>query len=309
MNVKSFLFRVLICGVLFVAVDQLAGRLIVFLNSVAGDKYKREEFIRHEMKSEMVLLGSSRCTHHYVPSVFEDSLGLSTFNCGQRGNGIIYEYGRLQTIYERYTPNLIVVDFIEGDFSYCDNRKFLEFLKFDYGTNEAIDSLFYKIDRLSPLKMKIQSFKYNSTLCDLLLNTLLPDRGRFTEQGYYPLYGIFCDEENRVFSSIKQEIELDSIKMFCIHEIASRKKPNSDIVFVLSPLYSEVNSELRSLLQKTAQMYDVPFLDYSNTPGISCNPDMFEDMAHLNHHGALKFSQILAHDLKRMGYVKNKYDR
>lgn len=307
MRPLSFLYRLFVLAVLFVVVDQLTGQLILFLNSIAGDKFKREEFIRHEMKSDVVLLGSSRCAHHYVPSIFKDSLGMSAYNCGQRGNGIIYEYGRLQTIYDRYTPKLIVIDFIPGDFELGDNRKFLEFLKFDYGKNNSVDSLFYRIDKFSSIKMKIQSYKYNSVLCDMLLNVVLSDRGRFNEDGYSPMYGDFPGNGDSSFRTVRQEITLDSIKLYCIKEIASKRRENSDIVFVISPFYSQINSEFKSILGEVAKEYDIPLLDYSYVPGISCNPIMFKDMAHLNDDGAVRFSRMVAHDLKRMGYVIGKY--
>lgn len=178
MKAKTFFIKAFLFVVLFVVADQLCGMGFKLLNKTAGDKFAREEYMRHEMKADVVLLGSSRCNHHYMPSIIQDSLGMTVYNCGQRGNGIVYEYGRLQTIYARYTPKIVVVDFIQGyDLEVNDNSRYLDFLKVDYGTNAVIDSIFRVCDPLSPMKMYLQSYRYNSTLCDLLVNTVLRNRG------------------------------------------------------------------------------------------------------------------------------------
>ena len=38
---------------------------------------------------DVLIMGSSRAHHHYVPEIISDSLGLSCYNTGKDGNGII----------------------------------------------------------------------------------------------------------------------------------------------------------------------------------------------------------------------------
>ena len=39
-------------------------------------------------KADLLVFGSSRANHHYVPEVFEDSLKLTFYNTGKDGSGI-----------------------------------------------------------------------------------------------------------------------------------------------------------------------------------------------------------------------------
>lgn len=171
MSIKELAIKALVFVVLLIGADQLCGWGFRKLNTISGDKFAREEYIRHEMQEELLIFGSSRAAQHYVASLIADTLGMRGYNCGQSGNGIIYVYGRLQTVLARYTPKYIIVDLFGGyDLEVCDNTRFLDFLKPDYGHNDSVDAIFREIDPLSPLKMQLQSYRYNSTICDLLLN-------------------------------------------------------------------------------------------------------------------------------------------
>lgn len=298
MKVRTFLIKGLVFVVLLVVADQLCGMGFKLLNKTAGDKFAREEYMRHDMKADVVLLGSSRCTHHYMPSILQDSLGMTVYNCGQRGNGIIYEYGRLQTIYARYTPKIVIVDFIQGyDLDINDNNRYLDFLKVDYGTNAVVDSIFRVCDPLSPMKMCLQSYKYNSTLCDLLLNSILRNRGRFSKDGFMPLTGeIKVVEPKRTES---KPFEVDSIKLEYIRKMARDKKAGSRMIFILSPSYSYPNPQFLSIIENVAREYGVEFMNYSEDRRFLGNGKLFSDGAHLNAKGAEEFSKILAGELKK----------
>lgn len=298
MKVRTFLIKGLVFVVLLVVADQLCGMGFKLLNKTAGDKFAREEYMRHDMKADVVLLGSSRCTHHYMPSVLQDSLGMTVYNCGQRGNGIVYEYGRLQTIYVRYTPKIVIVDFIQGyDLDINDNNRYLDFLKVDYGTNASVDSIFRVCDPLSPMKMCLQSYKYNSTLCDLLLNSILRNRGRFSKDGFMPLTGeIEVVEPKRTES---KPFEVDSIKLEYIRKMAREKKAGSRMIFILSPSYSYPNRQFVAIIENVAREYGVEFMNYSEDKRFLGNGKLFSDGAHLNAKGAEEFSKILAGELKK----------
>ena len=59
--------------------------------------------------------------------MISDSLGVSCYNAGESGCGIILAYGRLLMILERYTPKAIIYE-VTPDFDYLDgkdNHKYL----------------------------------------------------------------------------------------------------------------------------------------------------------------------------------------
>lgn len=258
------------------------------------------------MQEELLIFGSSRAAQHYVASLIADTLGVRGYNCGQSGNGIIYVYGRLQTVLARYTPKYIIVDLFGGyDLEVCDNTRFLDFLKPDYGHNDSVDAIFREIDPLSPLKMQLQSYRYNSTICDLLLNIVLRNRGRYRKDGFFPLQGKMetgnkrqetgnrkQETENR-----KQEIEYDPVKIKYLHKLASEIPDGCELVFAISPCAETFNQDHVKEYQRIADEHGIRLLDYSRAEAFQNRPDLFRNPYHLNEEGAKLYSAILAAEL------------
>ena len=62
----------------------------------------------------IIILGSSHAVRHYVPSVIQDSLGLTCYNCGEPGCGIIPAYARYKMVAERNKPKLVIYEVTPG---------------------------------------------------------------------------------------------------------------------------------------------------------------------------------------------------
>lgn len=92
---KRFVKKVLAFLFIMAVVDVCCGFAGRFIQTHAkGGATARNEFINKKMDMDLVLLGSSRCVHHYSPSVFEKTLALRCYNAGSDGNGIISQYAR-----------------------------------------------------------------------------------------------------------------------------------------------------------------------------------------------------------------------
>lgn len=304
MGLKTFLVKLLVFVILLFASDRLAGGALRTLYSQAGDKFERENYMRDKMIADVIIMGSSKAAHNYMPSIISDSLNMTVYNCGQRGNGIIYSYGRLATIYERYTPKIIIYDVIKSyDIEVNDNSRYLDFLKPDYGNNTTVDSIFYAIDKNSKYKMLLNCYQYNSTICDLLINSVLKNRARFQKDGYFPFKGAKSDfvPSNNYEETVSNEIiEIDSMKISYLEKLAKDKRNNCFLVFTISPSYKYVNPRDYSIVRDICNHYSIPILDYVNDTRFLGQYDLFFDGSHLNEKGAKIYSSIVASDVKKI---------
>lgn len=305
MSFKIFVVKLIVFIFLLFVSDRLAGIVLRSLYSHAGDKFERENYMRDKMNSELIIMGSSKAAHNYMPSIIGDSLNMTAYNCGQRGNGIIYSYGRLATIYKRYTPKIIIYDVIKSyDIEVNDNSRYLDFLKADYGHNSTVDSLFYALDKYSKYKMLLNCYQYNSTICDLLINSVLKNRERFQEDGYFPFKGAKSDfvpsiivEEKDI---INEHIEIDSMKVSYLDKLAKEKRKSCFLVFTISPSYKYTSPKDYSIVRDICNHYNIPLLDYNNDIRFIGKYDLFYDGSHLNEKGAKIYSSIVASDVKQL---------
>ena len=301
MNYKTFIIKFLVFIALFFIADTIAGYVFRYLDNHAGDKFARENYMRYNMTDDVIIMGSSKAAHHYVPDIISDRLGMSVYNCGQRGNGIIYEYGRLATIYSRYVPKIIILDVYKGfDLEVNDNSRYLDFLKMDYGHNATVDSIFLQVDKWSKYKMILNSYRFNSLLCDLLINTVSKNRQRFKEDGYYPLNGSKVNKDvveatNAHISTLKKT---DSLKVFYLNKIADEKrKKDCFLVFVISPTLTKIEAHDYDIVREICKEQQIPILEYCNDTRFLGKTELFYDYNHLNDSGAVAFSKILVSDI------------
>ena len=58
----------------------------------------RTTYVIDSTSAEIIILGSSRANHSYVPEIFESRLSYSCYNAGRDGNFILYNYAIFNAI-------------------------------------------------------------------------------------------------------------------------------------------------------------------------------------------------------------------
>ena len=98
---KKFLINIAIFFVIVGVVDFSLGVLFHYMLAHAGGRTGAEYYVCTNATDEILIMGSSRASHHYVPEVITNDLGMSCYNAGQDGNGIVLHYGRWKMISQR----------------------------------------------------------------------------------------------------------------------------------------------------------------------------------------------------------------
>lgn len=288
---KKFLINIAIFFAIVAVVDFSLGKVFHFIQSHAGGRTGAEYYVCEKATEDIIIMGSSRASHHYVPEIITEKTGMSCFNAGQDGNGIILQYGRWKMMSERYTPKLILFD-VNPAFDLCvtDNMTYVDRLKpFCYhGEVEHYIADQFPLERL---KLFSQMYRYNYKFIEMTADC--SRKGEDKLKGYIPLYGKIRQEMvDAPRPTTKTEIEYDETKIRYLDQLAKEcKKKGVKLVFVTSPVFRGGGYTIDSFdaVSKIADRYDLPFLHYYDSE-YSETPNMFKDSQHLNDEGARVFT-------------------
>lgn len=305
---KKFLLKVLLFFVCVAVMDVLFGCGFSWLRShVKGGSTANCEYIANKANEDIIILGSSRATHHYIPQIIEDSLRMSCYNCGEEGNGVVLAYGRLKMLTNRYKPSLILYEVTPVyDYEKKDPySKYLGYLR-PYYDKEGIKTVFDDFDNdFSSLKMLSEMYKNTGRLLPDVADNIV---FRENNKGYSPLFGEMG--AINVKDERDSDIEIDSLKLSYLEKlICLVKSKDIPIIFIVSPKFG-ANSDVSHYnpALDLCEKYDVPFFNFINYPPITSCPNLFQDLTHLNHKGSVTYTNMIVTEvLKNTELYSNSY--
>ncbi len=293
-DMKKFIINILVFFGLVAVVDMAAGKVFHYLQSHAGGRTGAEWYACKEMNEDIIIMGSSRASHHYVHQIFTDSLGLSCFNAGQDGNGIILQYGRWKMISKRYTPKVVIYD-VNLAFDLCqnDNMTYVDRLK-PFCDDSDVKGYIVDIFPIERLKLFSQMYRYNYKFIEM--GSDIARSGCDKLKGYIPLKGEIRKE---MVEAERQEknptINEDTVKVYYLEQLTKEcREKGTRLIFIASPAFrgGGYTAETFITVERIAKEYDIPFLYYYETE-YSELPSLFKDSQHLNDEGATIFTKEL----------------
>ena len=262
--------------------------------------FHRQQYILHESKDDIIILGSSRVSHHYVPSILTDSLDMSCYNAGSEGMCIYYHYAMLAAMIERgHCPKLVLFDVMPFDTKEHPGPTFtldaaLDRLAPHYGEFACVDSLFALKGWKEKLKLQSKAYRYNSKLVQSIKCNFIPSP---EDNGYEAVNG-------KMKKSIPFDHEayddcvIDSQKVEYVQKMVNLAKQHQfKMFFVLSPYFLDNPSRAYDVAKEIAQENDVEVIDCYNEP-VLMKRELFRDCMHLNDEGAHVWTAFFAHILK-----------
>jgi len=294
-NLKKFLINIAIFFAILVVVDFSLGKIFHFIQARAGGRTGTEYYVCERASEDVIIMGSSRASHHYVPEIITEKTGMSCFNAGQDGNGIILQYGRWKMLSERYSPKLLIYD-VNPDFDLCknDNMTYVDRLK-PFCSNADVRHYVTGMYHMEELKLFSQMYRYNYKIIEMTSDCV--KNGEDKLKGYIPLVGEIRKEVVDAPRLInKTTIDYDEIKNYYLEQLAKEcKDKGTELVFVASPSFrgGGYGIEAFDAVRKIAEKYDLPFLYYYESE-YSENPKIFKDSQHLNDEGAHMFTEDMA---------------
>lgn len=298
--------HILLLLIITVVADRLIGTLqeYIFYQQHHGDDYITIQVL-DSTKAAVIIVGSSRASHHYISDSLEHYLGLSVFNGGRDNMGIHYTKATINEMLKRHKPKFIIFDVIPYAFlnnnqnasNYLDVQTsvLLPFANKHRGLYDDIGV----ISQAEVWKSKlIKMYAYNSLIGSTIQNSYT-HIGHQQFNGYEPLSGKIdtANYHQPLFTIPTIKEGIDSHAFTLLEESLQLCKDNGVIpVICFSPFYYPYHHEKEIIqrFQVIATSFHCQLLDYSSDPTFTNNATLFYDELHLNKDGAAIFSKKIA---------------
>lgn len=297
---------------LLVLADRLTGTMLeyFFYRQHHGDDYITMQVL-DSTRADIIVMGSSRASHHYIPDTIEAYSGLTCFNGGRDNMGIHYTRACLRQMLERYQPKYVVLDLIPYNFI-LDNQHNQKYFDVQSSVLQPFASrhpLIYEdiagIDPWEVWKNKcIKTYAFNS-LAGSIVQNAFTHIGHAQVKGYEPLKGAIdpATYGKQVFSFTPVSKGIDTGAFRVLEDCLRLCQSHSvKVVLCFSPFYFTYHPEAALLerYQTLAAQYGAMLLDYSAGEDYTGKANLFYDELHLNDEGARMFSVKLADEIRRV---------
>ena len=258
-----------------------------------GGAIVKSNYLTNRMNDkEIVILGSSRASHHYKPKVMTECLNINEseydiYNGGIDGHYLEYNCCFIQCILSRYTPDIIIFD-TEDIFLYkSSSSKELCSLYPFYHNNECVHSFLDRLSTKEKIKISFNQYIYNDKLLRLIQG--ISESGGYND-GYYPLYRVMKSTEKKIDNNIPETDE-ELVELFK-NTLQLCKDNNVNLIISSSPRYK---SRKNTVTDSICRAYNIPYIDLSYI--FNDKPEYFQDAGHLNDDGATIYTQIFSERL------------
>jgi hypothetical protein len=297
-EVRQFLKKVIIFLLLLISADYLLGTILksTYYSQESGLE-ARTIYAVDKSNEELIILGSSRASHHYIPDTFTNVTHLTAYNAGREGNFILYHNAILQCMASRYKPKVVVLDILNKEFSVNQDSydRLANLLPF-YNSHKVIRPILNLRSPFEPIKNLSFIYPYNSKLQAIIMGNLQLNKKRKQDyKGYIPLGRVMERKPESVES--ETDYPVDSIKIAAYRSLLETCKNNNIQLFIVcSPYYDFLNKEDLSvtIASQIAGQYQIPFWDFSKSEEFVGKAEIFDDKAHLNEKGAAIYSKLIA---------------
>lgn len=295
---RKFIISSLIVLAIVIATDFVLGKTMRILlpNTSNKEDIGKTYFSINEVSTPIVIVGSSRASHHYVSNIIEEKFNLETYNVARDGCFFSYNCCVVNSILDRYCPKFIIW---ENDINslYKESNDPLESIYPYYKQNDYVTNLIKERSKFSDiLKLNSNLYRYNSIIHKIvMINVLKKSFSDKTIKGYSPLTPKINTELRLKYINNTLNKEISDSKVETLRKTLEKAKQNDvKIIIVDSPKYmlQNPNSQSAEIMKKICNEYDMTFINNTQLSQFLENPEYFNDKTHLNHEGAMVYTYI-----------------
>lgn len=297
---KKFIIKLFVFIIVCIASDIGIGRLFKLYDFIYDGQEGKIHSIMTTESPEILILGSSRAAHHYIPSILQDSLNLTAYNAGISGEGTTVSYGLLKGIEKRTIPKIILCEItpIFDIYSYRD-ASLNNF--YPYIGQKEIRNLIVDFDPSENIKLCSNAYRLNSKIFVLFYSYISGEKE--ISKGFEALLGKIntSKRHKKIIHELQDSVEFqinDKKEFYFRKLIEDAEEHGIHIYFLISPIFKGGNLSYYKKELDIIRKYNIPLLNHMNDQRIINNPDYFQDETHLNKEGATAYTKIIVEELK-----------
>lgn len=299
----SFCLRVVLLLVLLFCVDRIVGVAFARMKTLGLEHNPENMWLKtpyavEKVDADIVVIGSSKATHNYIPDSLSCYLHMKSYNCGQDGCFFLYQNCIINMILDRYVPKIIMWDiqpesFIKKDVA--DEYQNIRYLTPYYRSNQWAKIYIDSESKKMPIRMLSEGYGYNSKL----LNYVFPliTHVSATENGYIPLPSSGYDYPKMKQESQNDETDVSTDYLAILDETLKRCRiKGCDVRLYISPVYMKKSALTRlaeESISHVSETNGVCCMNYHSDMVFMMDSTLFKDAQHLNERGARKFTRMI----------------
>ena len=294
-----FTKNLLILAVIIFVADFGIGKALsyIYFNQKTGTRY-RTTYTLDSTNANLLILGSSRASHHFNSNLLSERNSTTTYNCGRDGTNIIYASTVLKSILKRYKPKTVILDLNSSDFYKIpgNNENLLSLLPY-YESHPELQRILEGRNDFESIKLLSKIYPFNSSIV-----SAISEKFKVTEKdinGFMPLVGY--DNSIQRDTLNLSNFEKNYQNFYYLKQIAEDCNNNGvELIVVQSPRLTYYKNDFTfRIIDKILNKYSFRYINFINNPIYLNNPKFFKDQAHLNQEGADFFS-------KQVSFLLNK---
>lgn len=284
--------------VIIFLIDRGVGSLIEFYHKkeTQGDS-SVTTYALTKATEDVIIFGSSRAAHHYVPTIIREETKMTAFNVGRDGMNLSYYTALLKGILAHHTPKEVILDLNLNDFLLRDNKEsaMVASLLPYVVDNPGIGKLIKEKEPIEYWKANISKlYRYNSLPASIAQHNM--GIGQKNDYGYEPLKG------NKL-KSIPDTLEINNtykedsglVKSF-EEFVTILKNKGVTLYVVISPTSMKRKFNCKATASRILAKHGLELHDYSKFSGEN-RVELFYDATHMNDKGAKSFTKVIVDDL------------
>lgn len=256
---------------------------------------------------DILIIGSSRASHHFVPDVIHERIKeycgcdtLSIYNAGIDGHFAAFNICCAHNILQRYVPKLLILELGPNlGVDKSDDRVIWQLAPF-YDVAPCASEYIDSQNLRTRLQTKVNLFRFNSRILRIARAFMV---GAKPNDGYEPLFGTMHSDRQEY--SIETVTELDEALIAQLVNLFSyANELDANIVVTSSPRFrSKIDY---NHLDSLCNQYDIPYINIYDTDTFNNHPELFKDWSHLNDDGARVYTSLFFEELVRRNLINDK---